>query len=114
MSDLAEIVGFLNHEKPAVRLQAVSIIAAQTGESADISEQLRKLDVVKPLARLIKDSPDISLMATTVLLNLSDSDYMVSQMVAEKVIGAVMDVLVTRHDQVNKHLAFGLLANVTR
>lgn len=110
---LAEIKQFLNHDNPAVQLQALKILSTTFGDQKMI-DQIIKLEIPKSLARLISEKiSDIVKLALTLLLTLSEQESAVEQLLDSKLLLFLMKRLNDPKDPY-KELELSLLANLTR
>lgn len=109
---LSEIPEYLRHENADVRAQALEILKGFSVEEEHI-KVLKSLNVVKAVIRLVSDEPKVSTAALTLLVNLSASDEIRSDIVTAGVVNVCMEFLVSAVNVRASRLALMILNNVT-
>ncbi|KHN97045.1 putative domain UPF0507 [Metarhizium album ARSEF 1941] len=95
-TELEELVGFIAHPSPQIRLTATeNLVPYSTAEPAIFKTQDMK--PIKNLKLLIRDYPKIAEQVLTILINLSGDPEVAEDLVNdEKFIGVILDHIVVR------------------
>ncbi|KAK4671095.1 Protein hgh1 [Podospora pseudoanserina] len=112
-TELEELVGFIAHPNPQIRLVAIENLVPYSVSDPSIFKR-ENLTSVKHLKFLIRDHPKIAEHALTILINLT-ADASVVEFVAsdEKFLGIALGLLVDPKEP-NANLLAMLLANMTK
>ncbi|KAK0735743.1 hypothetical protein B0T21DRAFT_412340 [Apiosordaria backusii] len=112
-TELEELVGFIAHPNPQIRLVAIENLVPYSASQPAIFKT-ENLTPVKHLKFLIRDQPKIAEHALTILINLT-ADASVVEFVAsdEKFLGIALGLLVDPKEP-NANLLAMLLANMTK
>ncbi|KAK4176712.1 hypothetical protein QBC36DRAFT_387281 [Triangularia setosa] len=112
-TELEELVGFIAHPNPQIRLVAIENLVPYSVSEPSIFKT-ENLTPVKHLKFLIRDHPKIAEHALTILINLT-ADANIVEFVAsdEKFLGIALGLLVDAKEP-NANLLAMLLANMTK
>ncbi|KAK2589930.1 Protein hgh1 [Conoideocrella luteorostrata] len=112
-TELEELVGFIAHSNPQIRLLATqNLVPYSTDEPAIFKAE--ELTPIKNLKLLIRDQPEIAEHVLTMLINLSgDPDILNDLAKDDKFIGVVLDHIVGQEEPNANFLAM-LLANIAK
>ncbi|QUC19390.1 uncharacterized protein UV8b_03631 [Ustilaginoidea virens] len=112
-NELEELVGFIAHPNPQIRLAAIeNLVPSSTAEPAIFKSE--GLKPVKHLKLLVRDHPKIANHVLTILINLSgDSDVLKDIVEDGKFISVALDLIVGQEEP-NSDLLAMLLANIAK
>ncbi|CAK7240998.1 MAG: Protein hgh1 [Sporothrix thermara] len=112
-TELEELVGFIGHENPQIRLLAVENLVPYTTSQPSIFK-VNNLEPIHELKILVADHPKIAEHALTILINLSgDADVLKDLATDEKFLDLLF-ILLTRKEEPNANLLAMLLANLAK
>ncbi|KAK0636952.1 hypothetical protein B0T17DRAFT_587954 [Bombardia bombarda] len=112
-TELEELVGFIAHPTPQIRLVAIENLVSYSTEQPAIFKTDELLPV-KHLKFLVRDDPKIAEHALTILINLTaDRDVLEAVATDDKFLGIIFE-MVTNPDEPNANLIAMLLANLSK
>ncbi|KAG6291751.1 hypothetical protein E4U09_003803 [Claviceps aff. purpurea] len=112
-TELEELVGFIAHPNPQIRLAATeNLVPFSTAEPAIF--KANDLKPIKHLKLLVRDHPKIAEHVLTILINLSgDPDVLKDLVNDDAFIGVILDHIVAQKEP-NANLLAMLLANLSK
>ncbi|KAG6028593.1 hypothetical protein E4U41_000633 [Claviceps citrina] len=112
-TELEELVGFIAHANPQIRLAATeNLVPYSTAEPAIFKTE--NLKPIKHLKLLIRDHPKIAEHVLTMLINLSGDPVVLKDLVNDNTfVGVILDHIVSQQEP-NANLLAMLLANLSK
>nr|XP_009385640.1 PREDICTED: protein HGH1 homolog isoform X2 [Musa acuminata subsp. malaccensis] len=114
-TELDELLGFLSAPSLQVKKAAVDIVRGLTGSDDGLGPLAARADIaLPPLARLIRDAPELAAPAAEALINLSQDPAIAEKLIALGTVPTALDVLYKHGDPNLSRLLVMLLANLTQ
>ncbi|OAA55339.1 hypothetical protein SPI_08434 [Niveomyces insectorum RCEF 264] len=112
-TELEELVGFIGHENPQIRLLATENLVPYSTEQPSIFKA-NQLEPVKHLKKLVADHPKIAEHALNILINLSADPDVLENLVTDDPFLDVLLSRLTNPAEPNANLLAMLLANLAK